>query len=852
LVRVRTERWRVVYCLAYDRCAVVELSGADQSNRGVTSRFLLPFEQADLLPPHDERPRVVTPAALRHVARRALGEAAASWSSLRSAARARIDLLPFQLEPAVAMMRGLSCRFLLADEVGLGKTIQAGLMASELLTREPDARVLIVTPAGLREQWREELRERFDIAADVIDATGLARAVARLSSGVNPWVIPRVAIASIDFLKRADVIRALEPLSWDLVIFDEAHALGGRSDRATAARLIAARGRRVVLLTATPHSGDEDAFERLCALGRLPGDGPLLLFRRSRAGCGVPGVRRMHLLRVRPTRAERRMHDALAAYARAVWRDAPPVTSAAARLAMNVLARRACSSAASFARSLERRMALLEGSASDTPPWQLRLPLDDGGIGDDEAPDLELGGAGLTDARAERRWLERLLAMARDASAAESKVCALARLLRRIEEPAIVFTEYRDTLERLATALAARKGPPYDTEGPHDDYTDPGSYGPLSIARIHGGMTAAERTAEARRFTHGDATLLLATDAASEGLNLHRRCRVVINLEIPWTPLRLEQRIGRVDRLGQSRPVHAVNLVARDTTEEDVLARLAGRQAAVASGRLPDEVRVIDLREDARSEAARLAELRAIRESGSGTREPQGPVFAVLRQRARARRIYWAFRLIFTDDVGNVVWEAVRGADAPVGAGCESVGAGCESVRAGLPGLSEVEGSRLVTTRCALRQWIDALHQEHAAPLALAAIRVHTEELARLRDVLGPPTDLLIAREQSILNNLRLTEARLASPLLQPGLFDRRAARLADAQARVAEAAATRAHDRISALRRLADACEGDRHLIFAVALPGRLPSTSLRPGKPAPTQKMVGAGFSWLTGTDR
>jgi hypothetical protein len=134
-----------------------------------------------------------------------------------------------------------------------------------------------------------------------------------------------------------------------------------------------------------------------------------------------------------------------------------------------------------------------------------------------------------------------------------------------------------------------------------------------------------------------------------------------------------------------------------------------------------------------------------------------------------------------------------------------------------------VEGSRLITRRFTLRQWIDALHQEHAAPLALAAMRVHTEELARLRDVLGPPTGLLIAREQSILNNLRLTEARLASPLLQPGLFDRRAARLAEAQARVTEAAATRARDRISALRRLAAAREGDRHLIFVAALPSRL-----------------------------
>src|SRR2546426_305961 len=92
------------------------------------------------------------------------------------------------------------------------------------------ARILIVTPAGLREQWRDELHARFAVDADIIDAAGLARATARLPSGINPWAITSVAITSIDFVKRADVIRALEPLVWDLVVFDEVHGLSGRSD----------------------------------------------------------------------------------------------------------------------------------------------------------------------------------------------------------------------------------------------------------------------------------------------------------------------------------------------------------------------------------------------------------------------------------------------------------------------------------------------------------------------------------------------------------------------------------------------------------------------------------------------
>src|SRR5262249_10897912 len=153
---------------------------------------------------------------------------------------------------------------------------------------------------------------------------------------------------------------------------------------------------------------------------------------------------------------------------------------------------------------------------------------------DDEEPGTELAAPGLADADAERRWLERLLVLARAAETYETKVAAIARFLRRARQPAIVFTEYRDTLERLARAVdggaVCRAAP---------------------AARLHGGLTPAERAEELRRFTNGGAPVLLATDAASEGLNLHHRCRLVVNLEVPWTPLRFEQRVGRVDRLGQ-------------------------------------------------------------------------------------------------------------------------------------------------------------------------------------------------------------------------------------------------------------------------------------------------------------
>jgi superfamily II DNA/RNA helicase len=151
-----------------------------------------------------------------------------------------------------------------------------------------------------------------------------------------------------------------------------------------------------------------------------------------------------------------------------------------------------------------------------------------------------------------------LLELAEAARAAvghESKLSAIARLLNRVAEPIVIFTEYRDTLLHLGTVLKQ----------------------PAAI--LHGGLTRAERTAALDQFVSGSRRLLLATDAAGEGLNLHHGCRIVINLELPWNPMRLEQRIGRVDRIGQRRTVHAFHLISRDTSESRVLERLKARIA---------------------------------------------------------------------------------------------------------------------------------------------------------------------------------------------------------------------------------------------------------------------------------
>src|SRR2546423_12358933 len=320
-VRIRGERWRIVTDASFPDVSIVDVDGCDATNLGTKARFLLPFERIDTLAARSTVPRIVTHARWRRAARAMLAGAVPHWASLRAAARAQLAILPFQLEPAIAVTRGDACRVLIADEVGLGKTIQAALIVAETIARTPDARALIVSPAGLRDQWRAELRSRFGLDAEVLDAGGVARNAAQLVPDADPWSIHPLVITSIDYVKRPEVLRALETLTWDAGVFDEAHALAGRSRRATAAAAPARRARTAAMPTATPHPGDDEAYARLCELGDLGAAFPLTIFRRTRFDVGLPHGRRTRQLRIRPTGAELAMHRALDDLARRLTDD---------------------------------------------------------------------------------------------------------------------------------------------------------------------------------------------------------------------------------------------------------------------------------------------------------------------------------------------------------------------------------------------------------------------------------------------------------------------------------------------------------------------------------------------------
>ena len=555
-VTARGDAWTVESRTLHADCKAVRLSGISPANDGAARTLLLPFDRivplASRREPRILRPRTWNRLVLTAVARNR------PFGSLGTAASARIQILPFQLEPALAMLRHGQTRVLVADEVGLGKTIQAGLVIAELSAGNDAFRGIVLAPASLTDQWVREVRERFALIAKKTDAGWLASHTRQLPPDVNPWSLPGIYVASLDFVKRPEVLRALEDVTWDVIVMDEAHAAGVGTARLAAAHAIATRSRRVLLLTATPPDGDPRQLAALMEIGDT-GD-PIVQFRRSRADVGQPSRRRTVLLQVRLSPAERRMHRLLERYTAMVWTEAGRFDSRA-RLAATLLRKRALSSASSLAASVQRRSALLAG-ASPNEERQLALPLGDEDPLDDAVIDGVLGAPGLGDAARERALLARIEKHAIVASRCESKIGVLVRLIRRVRQPAIVFTEYRDTLFHLALALRAAG---------HD---------PLLL---HGGLLARERAESLRVFEERD-SLLLATDAASEGLNLHQRCRLVVHFELPWTLSRIEQRTGRVDRLGQTRGVHEVLLVARDTAERVVLIPLVRRARLAVDG----------------------------------------------------------------------------------------------------------------------------------------------------------------------------------------------------------------------------------------------------------------------------
>lgn len=769
-VWIRQQRWRVERSRRSGHLLRLDVASRD---RRLT--FLAPFDRARRVG-GVSRLRYARPqeaaARLAHIIATAEGH-----RTPQSAVAADATIFPHQLEPALAMLSGVR-RLLIADEVGLGKTIQAALIVAETMRRDSAARVLILVPAGLQEQWASELARRFRLSCAYADRHGLDAAARTRAAGDNPWRRAGVWLTSPDFVKQRHVLDALPPEPWDLVVVDEAHTNTGASERFEACAEIARRARCCVLLTATPHAGDAERFARLLDLGKLdtrPDD--LRIFRRTRAGLGLPVNRRVRWHRVNLSHPERQTLAALAAFERAVLRSVAAAGRDQGLLLLSVFRKRALSTMAALVISLDRRLAWLgatdEGLAFD---WvQPRLGFEDDA---DDAGEWEQSGlmaaTGLP-AHQERSWLKRVRQLAVSASRVEAKLTRAAAIIDRANEPVVVFTEFRDSLMALTGRLGQR----------HE------------VAMLHGGQSPLERRQQLDRFLHGPATVLAATDVASQGLNLQTRARWVMSLELPWNPARLEQRIGRVDRISQTRPVHFTLLVARDDSETGVLTRLA-RRVLSARREFSDDL----LTSVAPDEPAVR---RALLDAGSEDWQPASRVVEICRgwvrharflarQLDRRRALSACWRTPTSASVRFTRWTRV---DRLRGVHRSAAGALFVLAVPILDGAGALLERHIVIVRGGSVGRADFQAPELRRAIDDAALRRTAPRVTRLAGICRAHQGLASDIERALADSIAWPGP---PPEVQIGLFDQREQRTLTALQELDEEAAARTHARLSAL----------------------------------------------------
>lgn len=499
--------------------------------------------------------------------------------------------LPHQLYALNRAMSRDRIRYLLADEVGLGKTIEAGLILRELKLRGMVRRVLVVAPKGLVRQWQAEMRLHFGEHFRFIEPSELTAFRQWRDDEENLWRLHDQVICSLDSVKPIEGRRgwSLEQLStynrerfedlisasWDLVIIDESHRMGGSTDQVARYKLgsaLAEAAPYLLLLSATPHQGKTDQFLRLMQLldrEAFPDEGsvnrarvrPFVIRTEKRAAIDAEGK---PLFKPRATRlqavawqdrhaAQQRLYEAVTDYVRHGYNQAMAAKQRHIGFLMILMQRLVTSSTSAIRATLEKRQTLL-----DSPQPQIDLfdagDLDEWAELDGQSQlDIAVRASGWAQEKAE---VEMLLDLARETErqGTDAKAEALLELIYKLQQEendpqlkVLVFTEFVPTQAMLSEFLESRG---------------------FSVALLNGSMDLDARTRAQQAFAR-DMRVLISTDAGGEGLNL-QFCHVIVNFDMPWNPMRLEQRIGRVDRIGQPHVVRAINFVLEDTVEHRV------------------------------------------------------------------------------------------------------------------------------------------------------------------------------------------------------------------------------------------------------------------------------------------
>ncbi len=529
---------------------------------------------------------------------------------LLSISNSLVRLEPYQLACVNWVMQKLRQRALIGDDVGLGKTIEAGLILKELSARNRADRVLFVVPAHLQKKWIRDMDRFFDIDLTVADRAWVEGERRRLGEEANIWNQDhQQLVTSMAFLRQEEFRPALQDAFWDVVVVDEAHkaAKRGESPSKTAKTIdtVAGTSDSLLLLSATPHDGKGEAFRSLVEYidpFLVAEDQELsqetvdrVMIRRGKTdifdddGERIFPDREVNSVSVSMTHDERQFYRAVTDYVKNVYNRSDKLNEPAVGFAMALMQKRLVSSVGAIHATLRRRLddLLDEEAATEELSADAEAYLDGEDLDEDAKQNAENELAGLTiasnDAQLEEEidTLRDLVALAEDLPV-DSKAQKVRRFISQLleeqpNEKLLLFTEYRDTLDYLLDFV---EDEPWADE----------------ILVIHGDVDKDERARIEDEFNHGQSRLLFATDAASEGIDLQHSCHIMANYELPWNPNRLEQRIGRIHRYGQDKEVKVWNFLFEDTRESEIFEMLQTKVEEIRTklGNTADVLGILD------------------------------------------------------------------------------------------------------------------------------------------------------------------------------------------------------------------------------------------------------------------
>jgi len=509
------------------------------------------------------------------------------YNKILSLSNSRTRILAHQVESTHIIVNALKQRFLIADEVGLGKTIEAGLVIKEMIYRHNYESILVTAPASLLYQWQAEMESKFNEHFVIMNRKLLNEAQKIVGEKGNPWKVHKKIICSIDFIKNEDFFPDLEETKWDAVIFDEAHRLRRDANTSTkayvVAEMLAERSKFLLLLSATPFRGNLEELYYLIYLIDPNVLGPFrsfyseycvdgadlsslkkklsnVIIRRTKKDIGGFTERHARTIQFELYADERLLYDETTKYVIEEFNKATQSENRAVGFVMTVFQKLLDSSAYALHRALSKRKAKLQLMLDRAEGNELIMDNLYSSLSEeleempDEIEEIQNNADGtiertIEDLKSEINTLTRLVNMSGkiEQDKKGEKFIELINLLQKEgHKKFLIFTQFRTTQDYLMNLL---KG--------------------TSVVAFNGSMSLDEKEQAIIDFKN-DVEILIATEAGGEGRNM-QFCNVLINYDLPWSPLKIEQRIGRIHRFGQVNDSLVFNFSTKDTVAERVL-----------------------------------------------------------------------------------------------------------------------------------------------------------------------------------------------------------------------------------------------------------------------------------------